>query len=184
MHLMPKDCQHTHWDAIRTGNEDAFRQLFELHWQDLFTYASRITRDPATAQDAVQSVFIHLWEKHTSLPPVTAVLPYLRTALKHRLLNAMRDENLYQKHVDTFHQVADNYHATPAHEQLHLKETEQQLLQSINRLPERMKEVFYMNRVEDLSVAEIALRLGSSPQTIRNQLNTALQRIKHIFIVE
>ena len=181
---MPKDCQHTHWDSFRSGNEDAFRQLFELHWQDLFNYACRITRDPATAQDAVQSVFIHLWEKHTSLPPVAAVLPYLRTALKHKLLNAMRDENLYQKHVDTFQQVAENYHSQPAHEQLHLKETEQQLMQSINRLPERMKEVFYMNRIEDLSVAEIALKLGSSQQTIRNQLNTAVQRIRHLFIVE
>ena len=147
--------------------------------------ACRITRDQALAQDAVQGVFIHIWEKRDTLPPVVAVLPYLRTALKNRLLNALRDEHLYQKHVDIFQQVSEeNNHSNTANEQLHLKETEQQLLQSINRLPGRMKEVFYMNRIENLSVAEIAIRLGSSPQTIRNQLNTALQRLKHLWVTQ
>jgi RNA polymerase sigma-70 factor (ECF subfamily) len=179
---MPIDCQHTLWTSIRSGNEAAFRQLFDHHWQDLYTFASRITRDPATAQDAVQSLFIHLWEIHSSLPAVTAIHPYLRTALKHRLLNAMRDESLYQKHVDTFTQIQTTN--TTSQEKIHLKETEQHILQSINRLPNRMKEVFYMNRVENLTVTEIATRLGSSPQTIRNQLNTALQRMKQLIIAE
>ncbi|SFO25614.1 RNA polymerase sigma-70 factor, ECF subfamily [Chitinophaga sp. YR627] len=176
---MPQEGQHTLWSAIRKGDETAFRQLFEECWEPLFTYASRITIDHSLAQDSVQSLFIHIWEKRDSLPDVTAILPYLRSALKNRLLNALRDEHVYQKHVDLFTQVIDTNSPSSA-EPLHLKETEQQLLQSINRLPGKMKDVFYLHRIEDLSVAEIACKLGTSPQTIRNQISTAMQRLKAI----
>lgn len=172
--------QDTLWDSIRSGNENAFRQLFEEYWEALFDYAHKITKDHSLAQDIVQNLFIHLWEKHESLPPVTAVYPYLQSALKNRLLNALRDENLYQSHVDRFKATTvDNDHSTV--EQLQLKETEQLLLQSINQLPSKMKDVFYLNRIEQLSVAEIAIRQGTSQQTIRNQLNVAVQKIRSIF---
>jgi RNA polymerase sigma-70 factor (ECF subfamily) len=176
---MLKEGQYTIWSAIRTGNETAFRQLFEECWEPLFTYACKITRDHSLAQDTVQGLFIHLWEKHASLPEVTAILPYLRSALKNRLLNALRDEHVYQKHVDVFTQVL-NPHLPSSSEQLHLKETEQQLLQSINSLPGKMKDVFYLHRVEELSVAEIACKLGTSPQTIRNQISTAVHRLRAV----
>lgn len=180
---MPKECQHKLWNSIRQGNEKAFRQLFEEYWEDLFSYACKITRNHSFAQDIVQGLFIHLWEKHSVLPEVNAVLPYLHSALKNRLLNALRDENLYQRHVDLFKETnKENDHSIVEH--LQFKETEQQLLHSINQLPVKMKDVFYLNRIENLSVAEIALRQGTSPQTIRNQLNTALQRIKSLWIVE
>ncbi len=41
-----------------------------------------------------------------------------------------------------------------------------------------MKTAFYMHRIQHLTVAEIAQRLGSSEQTIRNQINTALRKIR------
>jgi RNA polymerase sigma-70 factor (ECF subfamily) len=175
---MPNECQHTLWSSIQSGNETAFRQLFDEYWEALFSYACKITRDHSLAQDSVQGLFIHLWEKHTSLPQVVAILPYLRSALKNRLLNALRDEHLYQKHVDIFTRILET-DIISSTDQLHFKETEQQLLQSINRLPDKMKAVFYLHRIENLSVAEIALRQRTSPQTIRNQLNTALQKLRN-----
>ena len=178
---MPGTSQHTLWNSIRSGSEKAFRQLFDEYWEDLFNYACKITKDPSLAQDIVQNLFIHLWEKHTELPPVTVIFPYLLSALKNRLLNALRDENLYQRHVDLF-TATNNGNDHSATEQLQLKETEKLLLHSINQLPEKMKDVFYLNRIENLSVAEIALRQGTSPQTIRNQLNVALQRIRALWI--
>lgn len=165
------------WDKVRQGDEAAFRQLFEEQWETLFTYACKILKDQELAQDITQGLFMHLWEKHAALPPVAAVTPYLHHALRNRLLNAIRDQHVYERHVNLFRQAAlesDN----SLIEGLQLKETEQQLLRSINTLPDKMKNVFYLHRIENLSVAEIAARTGSSEQTIRNQLNTALHRLR------
>ena len=169
--------QGTIWDRLIQGDEAAFQQLFEQQWEALYLYAYKILHDEAQAQDVIQSLFIHLWEHRATLPQVNTITPYLRHALRNRLLNAIRDEQVYQRHVDLFRQAAltsDN----SLIEGLQMKETEQALLRSINTLPDKMKDVFYLHRIENLSVAEIAARTGSSEQTIRNQLNTALHRLK------
>jgi len=168
---------HTLWELIQQGNATAFRELFDTYWEELFTYAFRILKDRSTAQDAIQSLFIHLWEKHNSLPEVQNIPAYLRTALRHRLLNALRDEHVYQKHVDLFAEIAAGSDNSLL-DAIQLKDAETALLRTMNTLPAKMKDVFYLHRIEQLSVAEIALRLGSSEQTIRNQLNTALHRIR------
>lgn len=167
----------TLWEKVRQGHSSAFRTLFDTYWEELYHYAVRVLKDGPAAQDAIQGLFVHLWESHAGLPPVASVPAYLRTALRNRLLNVIRDEQLYQQHVGNFgaaEATADN----SLLDAIHLRETETALLQSIDRLPSRMKTAFYMHRIQHLSVAEIALRLGSSEQTIRNQINTALQRIR------
>ncbi len=167
----------TLWEKVRQGHSTAFRALFDAYWEELYSYAVRVLKDSSAAQDAIQSLFIHLWETHHQLPPVTSVPAYLRSALRNRLLNVIRDEQVYQQHVGQFGAStarADN----SILDTIHFRETETALLRSIDRLPVRMKTAFYMHRIQHLSVPEIALRLGSSEQTIRNQINTALRRIR------
>ncbi len=58
------------------------------------------------------------------------------------------------------------------------RELESIVMQEINKLPEKMKEIFLLSREEMLSNEEIASRLNISSKTVRNQLSTALQRIR------
>ncbi|WP_423736606.1 sigma-70 family RNA polymerase sigma factor [Chitinophaga caseinilytica] len=167
----------TLWEMVRLGHSTAFRTLFDTYWEELYHYAVRVLKDGSAAQDAIQCLFVHLWESHTDLPHVASVPAYLRAALRNRLLNAIRDEQLYQQHVGQFGEAvasADN----SLLDTIHFRETESALLRSIDQLPDRMKTAFYMHRIQHLTVAEIAQRLGSSEQTIRNQINTALRRIR------
>ncbi|ATL45689.1 hypothetical protein COR50_00105 [Chitinophaga caeni] len=165
------------WTAVRRGNQTAFKELFDLYWDQLFAFAYKVLRDKSMAQDVVQSLFIYLWEQHAELPPVNAVDAYLKRALKHRLLNSIRQENIYQKHVNLFQQVLEES-VCSSHDVLQVKESEQQLLNAIESLPDAMKQAFYLHRVEHLSIAEIAHLQGTSPQTIRNQVNIALKKIR------
>lgn len=165
------------WEMVRQGHSTAFRMLFDTYWEELYHYAARVLKDGSAAQDTIQGLFVHLWESHANLPPVASVPAYLRAALRNRLLNAIRDEQLYQQHVGSFGAAAQSADDSLL-DALHLRETESALLRSIDRLPARMKAAFYMHRIQHLTVAEIAQRLGSSEQTIRNQINTALRRIR------
>ncbi|WP_341838227.1 RNA polymerase sigma-70 factor [Chitinophaga pollutisoli] len=165
------------WEMVRQGHNTAFRALFDTYWEELYHYAVKVLKDGSAAQDAIQGLFVHLWESHSELPSVTSVPAYLRTALRNRLLNVIRDEQLYQQHVGNFGAATASADDSLL-DAIHLRETETALLQSIDRLPARMKTAFYMHRIQHLTVAEIAEQLGSSEQTIRNQINTALRRIR------
>ncbi len=92
----------TLWEMVRQGHSAAFRTLFDTYWEALYLYAVRVLKDDSAAQDTIQGLFVHLWESHAELPPVTSVSAYLRSALRNRLLNAIRDEQLYQQHVGSF----------------------------------------------------------------------------------
>lgn len=47
-----------------------------------------------------------------------------------------------------------------------------------NKLPPQRRDIFKMNRMEHLSSAEIASRLGISPRTVEKQIELALKAIR------
>jgi RNA polymerase sigma-70 factor (ECF subfamily) len=51
-------------DLIRrmaSGDEDAMRELYATYGQRLYTYALRLTNDPATAEDVTQETLVTAW---------------------------------------------------------------------------------------------------------------------------
>jgi len=48
-------------EAARHGDREAFRRLVEAHARPLFALCSRITRDPALAEDAVQEALLNAY---------------------------------------------------------------------------------------------------------------------------
>ena len=48
-------------------------------------------------------------------------------------------------------------------------------------MPAKMKEIYLLSREQQLSIAEIADLLLLAPQTVKNQLHRALERIRESF---
>jgi RNA polymerase sigma-70 factor (ECF subfamily) len=65
-----------------------------------------------------------------------------------------------------------------AENKLFEKELRERLDEAINQLPPRTREVFCMSRFEHLNAKEIAERLNLSEQTVKNQLTTALSKLR------
>jgi len=52
------------------------------------------------------------------------------------------------------------------------------LNQTIGEMPQRMREIFRLNKAERLTVKEIAVKLEISPQTVKTQLERAMLRVR------
>lgn len=63
-------------------------------------------------------------------------------------------------------------------QKIYLKELEDTIEKSLNELSPRIKEIYQMSRVEELSIKEIADKLGLAEQTVKNQLSTALKHYR------
>ncbi|WP_143308835.1 RNA polymerase sigma factor [Chitinophaga vietnamensis] len=165
------------WEDFRSGDAAAFERIFNTHWDKLMHYTCSIIDDEAMAKDVLQNFFIELWEKRSTIPAPRQPEAFLVFLLKLRILNALRREDIRARHE---HQFAALLHENTvnATDQLHTKEIYTQLQQHVGMLPPRIRQVFHMSRFEHKSVAEIAGITGSSEQTVRNQLNTANQRLK------
>src|ERR1700712_4678884 len=76
---------------IKNGNQDAFRQLFEKYWDDLYHAANKRLRSREDIQDILQEIFLSLWNNIQHIEITDSIAPYLFTSLKNKLFN------LYEK---------------------------------------------------------------------------------------
>ena len=52
------------------------------------------------------------------------------------------------------------------------------IMAELDRMPERMKQIFVMSRYENKSIEEIAHLYAIAPKTVKNQLSDAMRRLK------
>ncbi|QJB37211.1 RNA polymerase sigma-70 factor [Chitinophaga oryzae] len=155
----------------------AFDELYHRYWEQLYMAAYARLQQEADAKDCLQEVFVALWHKRRELRIEGPLGPYLHVALKYRVLNHLRSHLNYQKHLDIFSAIPPAIFDR-ADDRLALAEIQQIIAQTVAALPEKTRQVYILSRQEQLSVREMADQLGVSQQTVKNQLTTALKRLK------
>ena len=163
--------------ASREGNDEAFRALFDKYWDDLYVIASRRVASPEDIKDLLQEVFLSLWKNISTIVIIDSLGGYLYTALRNKIIN------YYEKRESDLHAMLNRPFIPSAAENLawaNLKTTElRKLIEAeILKLPPQMKQVFQLSREEQLTNQEIAELLSLAPQTVKNQLHRALERIR------
>lgn len=155
---------------LRDNQEWALKEVFNRHHLRLYRFATSILHDNEPAKDIVQDVFIDLWNRrHTS--QIRQLSGYLLRAVKFQVLNHLRNGKLREHHLKVVQQVE---FANQTEEAINFKETEHALKESLNQLPPRCRQVFFLSRFEYLSNKEISKRLNISNKTVEVQITKAL----------
>ena len=64
---------------VRSGDQDAFIEIYERYWTVLYLHARKILRNEEEAEDVVQDLFSELWLKRESFTIRTTLSAYLYT---------------------------------------------------------------------------------------------------------
>lgn len=158
---------------LKEGDRAAFDQIYYRYAEYLYQYALNILRDEAECTDAVQDIFVWLWENKKKIN-VTVLKGYLLAAVKYKLTRLIqgskrRAEILAQNPLQEESFTDDS---------LEIKELKHAIQEFVLMLPERSKQIFEMSRNEYLSNKEIAIRLGISEKTVENQMTIVLKKLK------
>lgn len=163
------------------GNKEAYEALFVRHWQTLFNIAYRKTGDNQDALDIVQELFIYIWEKRESIHITGNVAAYFTVSLKNRIVNWYRITSTRTKQKEA---LLERLQSQPESQQQQADTdytaTLEQWQSAIDTLPERMKEIYVLRHHHQLSIAEISSTLSLRPQSIRNQLSEASDRVRAV----
>ncbi len=167
-----------YWQRVVDWDDrSAFEQIFQLHHQEVRTFAQALTRSRTMADDVTQEVFISLWVKRKKLTHVAHFSYYLLTMVRNQSLNYLY-KHRYRNEVDL-----DNVnmewlvlHTTPeslmiSSEMLH------RMNAAINDLPPRCKLIFYLVKEKGLKYKEAASLLNVSKKNIENQMGIAFRRL-------
>jgi len=161
-------------DTLKAGDITAFEMLFRTYYQPLCHYAYTFVQDRDEAEEIVQSTFLSVWEKKSTLEIRTSVKPYLYAMVRNACLNVIKHEKIKQQHVDGELAVAERSVESVARTVM-ASELETRIYEAMEKLPEQCRIIFKLSRFEELKYAEIAEQLNLSVKTVENQMGKALK---------
>src|SRR5690554_2412390 len=94
------------WKEFKDGNHLAFSTLYDYYADILFRYGCSISGDNQIVEDAVQDIFIYLWNNREKIRQVDNVKYYLLKVLRHDLIKKIKKEtataNTLECHKEEF----------------------------------------------------------------------------------
>jgi RNA polymerase sigma-70 factor (ECF subfamily) len=170
----PTDCHLI--ELWRTGNEKAYRALFDRYFYKLRNYTAKLIPDKNVSEEIVMDVMFAVWQKRDLLNTNLSLSAYLYKSVKNRLIDHLRKQNLRTVSLDQTPVEPPSSSITDS--RLMHKELECLYRNSLNRLPPQKKRIFTMSREEGSSYKEIADRLQLSKNTVENHMVAALRLLK------
>jgi len=171
-------------DQIKSGNEKAFRAVYDLYFLRLERFAAAYVIDRREAQDIVQSVFLTLWDRKEDLYSETNINNYLVTLTRNQCLNYLRHVRAQLNYLTRQEQknaeLLLNYYALEKlnENKLFFDELEIAAKQAIDSLPGQCREVFILSRIEGMKYQEISQKLEVSVKTVEKKMSIALELLR------
>lgn len=162
---------------LSSGDVVAYEQLFDRYWSILYRKIYNRLLDSDQTKDILQDLFIILWDKRQDLK-VASLEGYLNGIAKNLVNNYFRrqtgkipvslDNELYLELSGVAY----------TDELIASRELEACILEAIGKMPDTMKKCIELFRDKSPGTKEMAAILNLSEQTIKNNLNSARQRLK------
>ena len=137
-----------------------------------YRVAYYLLEDRADALDAVQDLYVKLWNRRESLDFIQNPGAYGALLMRNLCIDRIRRARP-SKPLDEGIPAKD-----PPDERLILQETLGDLLQAMERLPDSQRKLLKMHLIQGLSYEEIAADTGLSPLNIRVQVSLARKKLK------
>ena len=160
-------------------------QLFRRNYSEMIHLARVLLGDDGEAEDVVQDIFLRIADSDILRPEglsVARIPPkndsYLLIAVRNACLNKIRQMQLHER-VKNLLPIEDETDLQPIDRQLEQLEEISAFVDE--QLEEPHRSIFHLRFDEDLTIAEIARRLGLNPNTAYKYLALSIQKIRSHF---
>lgn len=170
-------------EGIRRGSESAFTELVSNYYAPLCQFVKSVTSSNDYVEEAVDDVFMSIWENRGESVPLDAIPQYLFAAARNNALMHIRSSMRREKREEAY--VADLTISSPtATDQALFGESGSHsdridlLNKIVATLPPRCREIFVLRWTGHLSYTDIAKVMEISAKTVENQLVIAIRKIR------
>tara|TARA_R110001592_G_scaffold8105_2_gene44608 strand:+ start:152145 stop:152720 length:576 start_codon:yes stop_codon:yes gene_type:complete len=162
--------------SLKQGDIAAFDELYFRYAKKLMAFSLTFFADQQLAEEAVQEVFVRVWERRKKLDETKSFKSYLFQAVKFYMYNYIRN----RKKDCSLDNLSEDCEVDPySHEDdLTLKEMEGMVMDLIEKLPKVQKEVFKLNKLKGMNSEQIAHQMNLSKRTIEHHIYLASKSLK------
>ncbi|MDE6697049.1 MAG: RNA polymerase sigma-70 factor [Muribaculaceae bacterium] len=150
-----------------TGKE--FDCFFRKWYLPLGMYALRIVEDAQSAEDIVEDAFTKAWQLIEEGKDIADLKSYMYRMVHNGCLSFLRSKK---------ETVGIEFIPEADEEAVDTSERDAMIWKAIDELPEKCREIFLLSKRDGLSNDEIALQMGISVKTVKNQMTKAFARLR------
>ncbi|MCQ2182375.1 MAG: sigma-70 family RNA polymerase sigma factor [Bacteroidales bacterium] len=152
---------------MKLSNRD-IEGLYKQYFRQLCIYSLHITENVGASEDIVQEAFVGLWNHRETVKDVRS---YLFSSVRNGSLTYLRRSNPSMDILNV--EITDETLEKDS-------EIEVKMWSAIEALPMRRREILLMSKRDGMKYEDIAIKLGISVNTVKNQISKALKDIKEI----
>lgn len=165
------------WLRAQAGDQQAYRQALALMAARLRGYfARRMAGVAHDVEDLVQETLLALHLHRGTHDPSVPVTAWLHGIARHKLVDLWRRHGRSARLFESFDELPEALHPLAQDE----SGTQHDLGQLLQALPAAQRRAIVDTKIEGLSVAEAAHRLGQSESAVKVNVHRGLQRLAKI----
>lgn len=171
---------HALFLLIKKRDKDAFSAVYQKYHRYLYSLAVKYLKDAQLAEDAVQHVFVKLWETTKNIEIEINLKNYLYTMTKNYILNTIRDhkEEISLSYANAQIDIPGQDDIIKA---LENKQMRSILYQGVESLPPQKKEVCLRKLETTDSNQQIADKMGISVHTVKSHYQESVKILRSYF---
>jgi len=166
---------------LKEGDEKAFEIIFHAYYGALVNFSDEYLHDREASRNIVQTVFMKLWEKRDSVMETESLKSYLYTLTRNESISHLRHLKVSRRFTAVSQAAMEdlqlNQEALESLDfsRIDLGMIEKTILDTLETMPERCREVFILSRYEGLKNQEIASKLDISLKAVEGNITRALR---------
>lgn len=151
---------------IRKGNKEAFKVVYDRYHVQMYFVAKKYVKDSALAEDAIQEIFVKLWQKRGKLDETKSLKGFMFTMLRNHVLNMIRDRKKEIVAVSSIEEkLLPNRNLTE--DEVLYNEYHDIVKKGMSELSGRKREVFELRTLSGYSNSEVAKILKINIKTVK-----------------
>ena len=169
------------WTAFQAGEVAAFQHLYRQHVQGLFDYGMYVQADADLVKDALQEMFVRLWQRRGLLGAVRNVRSYLMVSLRREIISHLETHKKWRSvslETEAYRLPAEASPESRLVAREVLVEQERDLKRAIEKLPPRQREIIYLLFFKKLPQKEIATIMSINLASVYTLTSKAIKSLK------
>jgi len=159
---------------VKSDDKKAFDELFLMYYKSLCRFSLTFIGSADDSEDVVQRIFVRLWENRKKLEIPENTKAFLFKSVYFESMKFLRHKNTSEKHLSEYFTTTRLNSDEDADYTTFLP----YLHKAIEKLPEKCRQIFILNKLEGLTQKEIAEYLGISAKTVENQVAIAISKLR------
>lgn len=158
--------------SIKENDTAAFKILYYKYYNQLFRYAYYRLYSTETASDLLQDLFTRVWKNRKLLNPNKSIKAYLYKSLTNLIINHSKLKSSQNISYNTMKEDTTEHRLDI--------DTEIDIQNALNKLPEKLKTVFVLSRVEGFKYNEIAEVCSISIKAVEKRMSRAFYLLRDL----